>query len=242
MKTKKIIALALSLAMVLGISACGNTEATEEVSEVVETVAETEASVAETETVEETVAETEETVVETVEETEVIREEVPYSIDGLSAQEIFDTVVGFADVSEDASYSNVSDRFAVLPIEVPEDYPDSVAGGFRTWQFAYEPAEGEELGDIIDNVSILDTDAVDEESDTIVGGRFASIIYIADEATANEVFNLFNDYLASNCGDAEETSYEGGQRFDYADGCYVSIDYSEDIAYYGINVAIDINA
>ena len=238
MKTKKIIALALSLAMVLGISACNDTEATEVVSEVVETVAETEASVAETEAVEETVVETE----ETVEETEVVREEVPYSIDGLSAQEIFDTVVGFADVSEDASYSNFSDRFAVLPIEVPEDYPDSVAGGFRTWQFAYESVDGEELGDTIDNVSILDTDAVDEESDTIVGGRLGAMIYIADETTANEVFNLFNDYLAGSCGDAEETSYEGGQRFDYADGCYASISYSENIAYYGITVAIDINA
>ena len=96
-------------------------------------------------------------------------------------------------------------------------------------------------GGTIDNVSILDTDAVDEESDTIVGGRFASILYIADEATANEVFNLFNDYLAGSCGDAEETSYEGGQRFDYADGCYASIDYNEDISYYKINVAIDIN-
>lgn len=238
MKTKKIIALALSLAMVLGISACNDTEATEVVSEVVETVAETEASVAETEAVEETVVETE----ETVEETEVVREEVPYSIDGLSAQEIFDTVVGFADVSEDASYSNFSDRFAVLPIEVPEDYPDSVAGGFRTWQFAYESVDGEEIGDTIDNVSILDTDAVDEESDTIVGGRLGAMIYIADETTANEVFNLFNDYLAGSCGDAEETSYEGGQRFDYADGCYASISYSENIAYYGITVAIDINA
>lgn len=239
MKTKKIIALALSLAMVLGISACGDTEATEVVSEVVETVAEADASVAETEAVEETVVETEETVEET--EVEVIREEVPYSIDGLSAQEIFDTVVGFADVSEDATYSTFADRFAVLPIEVPEDYPDSIAGGFRTWQFAYESVDGEELGDTIDNVSILDTDAVDEESDTIVGGRFASILYIADEATANEVFNLFNDYLAGSCGDAEETSYDGGQRFDYADGCYASIDYNEDISYYKINVAIDIN-
>ena len=67
------------------------------------------------------------------------------------------------------------------------------------------------------------------------------MIYIADETTANELFDLFNSYLASNCGDAEETSYDGGQRFDYSDGCYVSISYSEDIAYYGITVAIDIN-
>lgn len=241
MKTKKIIALALSLAMVLGISACGNTETTEVVSEV-ETVAETEASVAETEAVEETVVETEETVVETVEETEVVREEVPYSIEGLSAQEIFDTIVAYADVSEDATYSTFADRFPVLPIEVPEDYPDSVAGGFRTWQFSYTPAEGEELGDTIDNVSILDTDAVDEESDTIVGGRFGAIIGIADEATANEVFNLFNDYLAGSCGDSETTDLDNGQDVTYEDGCYVTISYNEDAASYVISVAIDINA
>ena len=239
MKTKRILALTLSATMILGIAGCADTAQ--------ETVAET--SVETTEIIETTVEETIETVIETeateetVEETEVevVREEVPYSIDGLSAQEIFDIVVAFADVSGDNSYSNFSDRFAVLPIEVPEDYPDSVAGGFRTWQFSYEPADGEELGDTIDNVSILDTDAVDEETDTVVGGRLGAMIYIADETTANELFNLFNDYLASNCGDAEETSYDGGQSFDYSDGCYVSISYIENISSYCIAVAIDIN-
>ena len=240
MKTKRILALTLSMAMVLGVIGCADTAQ--------ETVVET--SVETTEQIETTVEETVETVIETeateetVEETEVevVREEIPYSIDGLSAQEIFDTIFAFADVSEDATYSTFADRFAVLPIEVPEDYPDSIAGGFRTWQFSYTPAEGEELGDTIDNVSILDTDAVDETTDSIVGGRLGAMIYIADETTANELFDLFNSYLAGSCGDAEETSYDGGQRFDYEDGCYVSIGYSENIAYYGITVAIDINA
>ena len=239
MKTKRIIALTLSATMILGLTACADTAQETVAGTTVETTEQIETTVEETEAVEETVVETEETVVET--EAVVEREEIPYSIDGLSAQEVFDTVVSFADVSQDATYSTFSDRFAVLPIEVPEDYPDSIAGGFRTWQFSYTPADGEELGDTIDNVSILDTDAVDEESDTIVGGRLGAMIYIADETTANEVFNLFNDYLAGSCGDAEETSYDGGQRFDYEDGCYVSIGYSENIAYYGITVAIDIN-
>ena len=236
---KKIIALTLSLTMMLGIAGCSDT-AQETVAETtVETTEQIETTVEETEAVEETVVETEVTVVET--EAVVEREAVPYSIDGLSAQDVFDTVVSFADVSQDATYSTFSDRFAVLPIEVPEDYPDSIAGGFRTWQFSYTPAEGEELGDTIDNVSILDTDAVDEETDTVVGGRFGAMIYIADEATANELFNLFHDYLASSCGDAEETSYDGGQSFDYSDGCYVSISYIENISSYCIAVAIDIN-
>nr|MCR5047606.1 hypothetical protein [Saccharofermentans sp.] len=184
---KRFVVFTLSTALMLGITACADTaqetapETSVETTEIIETTVE------ETEAVEETVVETEETVIET--EAVVEREAVPYSIDGLSAQEIFDTVVAFADVSEDATYSTFADRFPVLPIEVPEDYPDSIAGGFRTWQFSYTPAEGEELGDTIDNVSILDTDAVDEESDTIVGGRFGAMIGIADEATANEVFN-----------------------------------------------------
>ena len=235
---KKIIALTLSLTMMLGIAGCADSAQ--------ETVAET--TVETTEQIETTVQETEETVIETemteetVVETEAIveREAVPYSIDGLSAQEVFDTVVSFADVSGDNSYSAFSDRFAVLPIEVPEDYPDSIAGGFRTWQFSYTPADGEELGDTIDNVSILDVDAVDEESDTIVGGRLGAMIYIADETTANELFDLFNSYLASSCGDAEETSYDGGQRFDYEDGCYVSISYNENAASYVVCVAVDV--
>ncbi|MCR5048985.1 MAG: hypothetical protein K6A37_08515 [Saccharofermentans sp.] len=193
-----------------------------------ETIIET--SVETTEQIETTVEETEETVVETEEteetvvETEVVveREAVLYAIDGMSADEVYGIILLFADVSDDNTYSTFSDRFAVLPIEVPEDYPDSIEGGFRTWQFSYTPAEGEEL-------------------DTIVGGRFGAMIYIADETTANELFNAFNDYLASNCGDAEETSYDGGQRVDYEDGCYVSISYSENAASYVVCVAVDIN-
>ena len=236
---KRFVVFTLSTALMLGITACADTaqetapETSVETTEIIETTVE------ETEAVEETVVETEETVVET--EAVVEREEIPYSIDGLSAQEIFDTIVAFADVSEDATYSTFSDRFPVLPIEVPEDYPDSIAGGFRTWQFAYEPADGEELGDTIDNVSILDTDAVDEESDTIVGGRFGAMIGIADEATANEVFNLFNDYLAGSCGDSEVTDLGNGQDVTYADGCYVTISYNENAASYVVTVAIDIN-
>ena len=238
---KKLIATVLSTALMLGVSACAGATQETALETSVETTEIIETTVEETEAVEETVVETEETVIETVEETEVVREEVPYSIEGLSAQEVFDTVVGFADVSEDATYSTFADRFAVLPIEVPEDYPDSVAGGFRTWQFSYTPAEGEELGDTIDNISILDTDAVDEASDSIVGGRLGAMIGIADEATANEVFNLFNDYLAGSCGDSEVTDLGNGQDVTYADGCYVTISYNENAASYVVTVAIDIN-
>ena len=239
MKTKRILALTLSMAMILGVTACADTAQETVVETSVETTEQIETTVEETE---ETVVETEETE-ETVVETEVVveREAVPYAIDGMSADEVYDIILSFADVSDDNTYSTFSDRFAVLPIEVPEDYPDSIEGGFRTWQFSYTPAEGEELGDTIDNVSILDTDAVDEELDTIVGGRLGAMIYIADETTANELFNAFNDYLASNCGDAEERSYDGGQSVDYEDGCYVSISYSENAASYVVCVAVDIN-
>ena len=235
---KRFVVFTLSTALMLGITACADTAQETALETSVETTEIIETTVEETEAVEETVVETEETVVET--EAVVEREEIPYSIDGLSAQEIFDTIVAFADVSEDATYSTFSDRFPVLPIEVPEDYPDSIAGGFRTWQFAYEPADGEELGDTIDNVSILDTDAVDEESDTIVGGRFGAMIGIADEATANEVFNLFNDYLASNCGAGETTNLGNGQDVTYEDGCYVTISYNENAASYVVCVAVDV--
>ena len=91
MKTKRILALTLSATMILGITACADTaqetapETSVETTEIIETTVE------ETEAIEETVVETEETVEET--EVEVVREEIPYSIDGLSAQEIFDTIV-----------------------------------------------------------------------------------------------------------------------------------------------------
>ena len=234
MKTKKIIALILSLTLILGITACADSQEEPIAESSVETSEQLETTVEETETVVETVIETEETIEET--EVAVVREAIPYSIDGMSAQEIFDTIVTFADVSEDATYSTFADRFAVLPIEVPEDYPDSVAGGFRTWQFAYEPADGEELGDIIDIVSILDTDAVDESTDTIVGGRLSSMVYIADEETADELFTLLSDYMTSNYG----APVDYGQMYEYSNDCYISIDYNENVSSYVVNVAIEI--
>ena len=66
------------------------------------------------------------------------------------------------------------------------------------------------------------------------------MIYIADETTANELFDLFNSYLASNCGDSEVTDLDNGQDVTYADGCYVSISYSENAASYVVCVAVDV--
>ena len=66
------------------------------------------------------------------------------------------------------------------------------------------------------------------------------MIYIADEATANELFNLFHDYLASSCGAGETTNLGNGQDVTYEDGCYVSISYNENAASYVVCVAVDV--
>ena len=224
MKTKRMLALTTQETVV---------ETSIEVSEQIETtVQETEETVIETEATEETVVETEAVVVE--------REVEPYFIDDLSAQEVFDLVLSFADISDDATYSTFADRFAVIPLELPEDYPDSVENGFRTWQFDYRPFdEGVECTKIIDNVTILDVDAVDEESDTIVGGRLGAIIVIDDEAYADELFDLFNEYLSGIYGQGFESGGDEGLRVEYGD-CYISNYYNSDISAYSITVAIDI--
>ena len=241
MKTKRILALTLSMAMILGVTACADTAQETIIETSVETTEQIETTVEETE---ETVVETEETE-ETVVETEAVveRELAPYFVDDLSAEEVYNLILSFADVSDDATYSTFADRFAVIPLELPEDYPDSVENGFRTWQFDYTPFdEGVECTKIIDNVTILDVEAVDEDADTIVGGRLGAMIVIDDEAYADELFNLFNDYLEGLYGEGFQYGSDEGQSVDYEEsGCYISNYFNSNINAYAITVAVEIN-
>lgn len=110
MNTKRIIATLLAMSMIIGVSACGveytdpNAPATDATGGVIETTLPSSTTAPGTETV------------DYLSETEYVGEGETYTIDGMTAEEMFELIKTFGTISDGDTINNFTDRFDVAPM------------------------------------------------------------------------------------------------------------------------------
>lgn len=115
MNTKRIIATLLAMSMIIGVSACGveytdpNAPATDATGGVIETTLPSSTTAPGTETV------------DYLSETEYVGEGETYTIDGMTADEMFELIKTFGTISDGDTINNFTDRFDVAPMAFEVD-------------------------------------------------------------------------------------------------------------------------
>lgn len=115
MNTKRIIATLLAMSMIIGVSACGveytdpNAPATDATGGVIETTLPSSTTAPGTETV------------DYLSETEYVGEGETYTIDGITAEEMFELIKTFGTISDGDTINNFTDRFDVAPMAFEVD-------------------------------------------------------------------------------------------------------------------------